>query len=130
MTEKLHSEQGVYSEDQIYVQQHLANERTFLAWVRTGTAIIGLGFLAAGLVFNSSANQEVIHKLAAFTGITSVLLGVLVILFAAKDYYIIQRGIREQKFRPRTTIIMFVFASLTIIGCALIALISMLMMWN
>ncbi|WP_153978072.1 DUF202 domain-containing protein [Paenibacillus xylanilyticus] len=35
--------------DSQYVQQHMANERTFLAWVRTGIAMVGVGFLAAGL---------------------------------------------------------------------------------
>ncbi|MDF2857771.1 MAG: hypothetical protein K0Q87_3622 [Neobacillus sp.] len=31
--------------DSRYIQQHLANERTFLAWIRTAIAIIGVGFL-------------------------------------------------------------------------------------
>jgi putative membrane protein len=26
------------------VQQHLANERTYLAWIRTAITVIGLGF--------------------------------------------------------------------------------------
>jgi uncharacterized membrane protein YidH (DUF202 family) len=32
-------------------QQHLANERTFLSWLRTCIALIGLGFIAARLGF-------------------------------------------------------------------------------
>ena len=27
----------------LYTQQHLANERTYLAWIRTAIAIIGIG---------------------------------------------------------------------------------------
>lgn len=30
-----------------YVREHLANERTFLAWVRTALGLIGLGFVLA-----------------------------------------------------------------------------------
>ncbi len=33
------------TEDSKYIQQHLANERTFLAWIRTSIAIIGIAFL-------------------------------------------------------------------------------------
>ncbi|MDA4131100.1 MAG: DUF202 domain-containing protein [Thaumarchaeota archaeon] len=29
------------------VRDHLANERTYLAWLRTGIATIGLGFVVA-----------------------------------------------------------------------------------
>ncbi|MDF9760288.1 hypothetical protein OKW24_002061 [Peribacillus simplex] len=32
-----------------YAQQHLANERTFLAWIRTVIAIVGVGFLTTSL---------------------------------------------------------------------------------
>ncbi|MBW3625040.1 MAG: DUF202 domain-containing protein [Armatimonadetes bacterium] len=29
-----------------WVRDHLANERTYLAWLRTGFTLIGLGFVA------------------------------------------------------------------------------------
>ncbi|MBA2939730.1 DUF202 domain-containing protein [Paenibacillus sp. CGMCC 1.16610] len=51
------------------VQQHLANERTFLAWVRTGIATVGLGFLASGVVFRATQYSYYIHKIAAIVGI-------------------------------------------------------------
>ena len=34
-----------------YAQQHLANERTYLAWIRTAISIVGVGFLATSLHF-------------------------------------------------------------------------------
>ena len=53
-----------------YVQQHLANERTFLAWVRTGIAMAGIGFLAASFGFHSTAYDHIAHLAAIITGIT------------------------------------------------------------
>ncbi|EEM56327.1 hypothetical protein bthur0007_58400 [Bacillus thuringiensis serovar monterrey BGSC 4AJ1] len=35
--------------DSKYMQQHLANERTYLAWLRTAISVFGLGFLVANL---------------------------------------------------------------------------------
>jgi putative membrane protein len=52
-----------------YVQQHLANERTFLAWVRTAITVIGLGFLAAGVVFRTTTFEHIGHTIAAIVGI-------------------------------------------------------------
>ena len=40
-----------------YIQQHLANERTYLAWVRTCITMVGLGFLAAGVIYRSYLND-------------------------------------------------------------------------
>ncbi|HDR5272410.1 DUF202 domain-containing protein [Bacillus thuringiensis] len=35
--------------DSKYMQQHLANERTYLAWLRTVISVSDLGFLVANL---------------------------------------------------------------------------------
>ena len=47
---------------------HAANERTFLAWVRTGIAVIAFGFIIEKfnlfvLTIASSASAEVAHRL-------------------------------------------------------------------
>lgn len=41
-------------------RDHLANERTFLAWIRTALAVIGLGVLVAKLVTTDGVLAEVI----------------------------------------------------------------------
>lgn len=37
--------------DSNYIQQHLANERTYLAWIRTALAMVGIGFLIVNIHF-------------------------------------------------------------------------------
>ncbi|CAM4169555.1 DUF202 domain-containing protein [Paenibacillus alkaliterrae] len=71
-----------------WIQQHLANERTYLAWIRTSITIMGLGFLAAGIVFQSTPYGEVGHTLAAIAGISSVMLGFIIMGLATMDYMV------------------------------------------
>ena len=46
------------------VRDHLANERTFLAWIRTSLGLIGLGFVLArmGLFLRQLAAASLIHE--------------------------------------------------------------------
>ncbi|NJP39385.1 YidH family protein [Alkalicoccus luteus] len=63
--------------DSSYIQQHLANERTFLAWVRTALAMKGLGFLVFGaelLLSDGNAGSGAIWiSLLSFTAGAAVL---------------------------------------------------------
>src|SRR3954469_12408945 len=45
-------------------RDHLANERTFLAWVRTALGLIGLGFVLArmGLFLRQLAGAGLVHE--------------------------------------------------------------------
>lgn len=67
-------------------QQHLANERTFLSWLRTSIALIGLGFIVArfglflreyGLVIknaNNAAASSFGHYQSSLIGIGIIIL--------------------------------------------------------
>jgi putative membrane protein len=82
-----------------YIQQHLANERTFLAWIRTAGAIMGIGFLATSYHFKTSAGKNgFTDQIAFFIGGYSILLGVLAIVFAQFSYLKKRRGINTQTF--------------------------------
>ena len=77
--------------------QHLDNERTFLAWVRTNVALISLGFVLARLSPSLSAAGAVnAGRIAAKTvplGIVLVVFGALVTLLAAWRYDRVNREI-------------------------------------
>lgn len=79
--------------------QFMANERTFLAWLRTSIAIIGLGFVVArfslflrefGLVMTKSGGQILqdasVHSPSSLLGLSMVGLGVLLIVYALYNY--------------------------------------------
>ncbi|SEO77017.1 putative membrane protein [Paenibacillus sophorae] len=110
-----------------YTQQHLANERTYLAWIRTAVALVGLGFLAAGIVFGDNRYSGVGHMVAAIAGISSVLLGGGVVAAATRDYLRKREGINKEQFRSASFLIRMVFISLTVIEMLLIVLVVLML---
>ncbi|HZS94289.1 MAG TPA: DUF202 domain-containing protein [Chloroflexota bacterium] len=78
----------------------LANERTFLAWMRTSITMVGLGFVVAkfGLLLREIGGPH-IHPLTAragaITGTVIVVGGVLAAIFATLKFLQIHRGIEE-----------------------------------
>ncbi|SET54605.1 putative membrane protein [Oceanobacillus limi] len=84
-----------------YIQQHLANERTFLAWIRTAIAIIGVGFLVTNLHFTSAnaAFSPIGNVLVSLIGFTSVILCILAIIMATIGYVKKGNSINKQTFR-------------------------------
>ena len=53
-------------------RDHLANERTFLAWLRTAAAVMALGLAVAGLAHRVTASSAVAGCLLVVTGVTGV----------------------------------------------------------
>lgn len=102
----------------------LAIERTFLAWIRTGLALMGFGFVVARFgVFlrelevmrNAPAGQGA----SLVTGTSLVGLGVLVTIYAAFQYHrdLTDYEMGRHRRRGRTTPII-IATSLAFIGAA------------
>src|SRR5690554_6481831 len=89
------------------LREHLANERTFLAWVRTALALIGLGFVIVKfalflkeltLLFekNNFAGTE---EFSTVIGIVIVAFGVLLPPFAFFQYKKVEKQINQQEYK-------------------------------
>ncbi|MFT9600346.1 YidH family protein [Mesobacillus sp.] len=89
-----------------YIQQHLANERTYLAWVRTSIAIIGIGFLASSLHFNNIRSvSQAADTIAVFVSIFSLLIGLMILFFATTHYFSVRKNINSQTFESASNLI-------------------------
>ncbi|WP_025026922.1 YidH family protein [Caldalkalibacillus mannanilyticus] len=102
--------------DSKYIQQHLANERTYLAWIRTALAFIGIGFLVSNLHFATpSLRFETTALFFKLIGGSSVLLGIFTIIFATVSYVQKRKNINSQTFRsPKNFIFFFSLLSILI----------------
>jgi putative membrane protein len=75
------------------LRDYLAEERTFLAWIRTGIALMGFGFLVAHFgIFGDEPNttqhasDAQLHDLSLWLGMALIAIGVTVNLFSARRY--------------------------------------------
>ncbi|MDN4523329.1 YidH family protein [Fictibacillus fluitans] len=93
--------------DSKYIQQHLANERTYLAWVRTSITIIGVGFLITNLHFSMVSENRLFEDwLAQFIGLASIFIGIIALVMSTITFFTKGKSINEQKFRfPRKSIL-------------------------
>ena len=86
--------------DSQYIQQHLANERTFLAWIRTAITVIGIGFLVTNFHYYRSENLSAMeHQIITVIGMLSILFGIATILVGTRSYLKKVKTINTQQFK-------------------------------
>lgn len=84
-----------------YAQQHLANERTYLAWLRTAISITGVGFLTTSLHFTIKiSDNQFINTLAIFLGIYACVVGFISGVLATIQYSKKRKEIQNGIFIP------------------------------
>jgi putative membrane protein len=116
-------------------QQHLANERTFLSWLRTSIALIGLGFIVArfglflqefGLVVKNTNNNNPAavsllgHYQSSLIGISIIILGIALILLALRNYLTTRSYIKKGFYIPSNFNIFAASLSLVFLGIVII----------
>jgi putative membrane protein len=79
------------------VRDHLANERTLLAWVRTALTIVGLGFVMGRLLVEEDGGRDPFLTAAS---VVLVVLGGVASLLAARRFLRTQREIDTGDFHP------------------------------
>ncbi|WEG13548.1 DUF202 domain-containing protein [Pullulanibacillus sp. KACC 23026] len=111
----------VLGESVKYAQQHLANERTYLAWIRTAVSITGVGFLTTSLHFTiKMSSNHFINRLAIFLGIFACIVGIITTAMCTVTYSRKRKEIMQGIFLPANYSINFL--SILLVGLILIIL--------
>ncbi|MBN2730154.1 MAG: DUF202 domain-containing protein [Bacteroidales bacterium] len=112
---------------------HLANERTFLAWIRTSIGIMAFGFVVEkfalflkqmSVFFDKSTTENQLppsQEYPAFIGIFLVVLGVFLVLLAFLRYKKVERQIEADTFQPSSVLNIILAVSILAVGIFLIA---------
>ncbi|HEY4878417.1 MAG TPA: DUF202 domain-containing protein [Candidatus Acidoferrales bacterium] len=108
------------------VTEHLSNERTFLAWVRTSISVIVFGFVVAkfGVTlrqffrFENLEPRETGYSL--ILGVSFMVVGILLAILAIWRYQSTRLQIEQDKFRPANTTIYIVGVVTGILGAMLV----------
>ena len=104
------------------ISDHLANERTFLAWIRTSLAIMGFGFIVErfGLLLREIGtkitNVPIPNHYSALVGITLTVLGVVVMVVALLNFLQARKAIEKKVFHPRRGFAIFMTILICLIG--------------
>ena len=113
--------------------EHLANERTFLAWVRTSIAIVSLGFVVAKfglwlerieqLAPGGSGPSREAHpsgwSMPIGTGM--MVIGALLVILAGWHHRRVSRDIEAGKVEPAIGLVYFVSALVAMLAAVMIA---------
>jgi putative membrane protein len=76
-------------------RDHLANERTLLAWIRTALTLIGIGFLIDRLAAQNQSTDWY-----AYAGILLVLLGAVMAVAGGYSFIKTRRDLTSGTFEP------------------------------
>jgi putative membrane protein len=104
------------------VDTRLANDRTYLAWLRTGIALFGLGFVVAkvALIVKPDTAQLSDQDLYSAAGVLIVLTGAALIVVGYLQHVQVFDALRidEASTRPRWP---FIITAVAVVGSLLLS---------
>lgn len=104
------------------VTDHLANERTFLAWIRTGLATITFGFVIErfALLVRELGLKGLSLHLSSLVGVSLTILGIVIMVVALLNFVQVRHAIDREDFQPRVGFAVVLTVVATLIGVVLV----------
>jgi putative membrane protein len=106
-----------------HVLDHLSNERTLLAWIRTSIAVIALGIAINRVSLFLMEIHQLVPELRAVAdrhikglGVGLIVLGIVVLVGAFWHYLRVSRAIDAETYRPSTLAMGLTSAAIVVMG--------------
>ena len=102
------------------IREHLANERTYLARLRTGIAMMGFGIVIAKLRYLfpeallAARAAGIVH--APLLGVLFAGIGLLIVMVACWRYAVVQNQIRRRNYKASKTVVIALSAIVMALG--------------
>lgn len=82
------------------IRDHLANERTYLAWMRSGVALMGFGVLIVRLRILRPPIAPQPPGSGWKLGLAFSVVGLLAVLLSTQHYFVVRNDIEEDTYEP------------------------------
>jgi len=109
--------------DRLHIREHLANERTFLSWIRTSVGILAFGFVMEKfglymrfLVGEVPAGRPAPEVHSGFFGIVFIAISAVIIVLATVRFKVTQRQIDTRAYRPSATLDLLLAATILFVA--------------
>lgn len=109
-------------------RDHLASERTFLAWLRTSLSLASVGVAVAQLLKLGSKDDTVIilPRMSKALGLCLILIAIITICIGTFRYFVIQRLLTTNEFPASRMGVGFLFTSVLLISITVFVIVMTL----
>lgn len=102
------------------VRDHLANERTYLAWMRSAIALMGFGVVIVRLRILRPPMAPQPPSTGWQLGLLFSLVGLLTVLLSTQHYFAVRRDIDEDTYEPGDRWVILFSLAVIILGAGVI----------
>ena len=106
------------SEQSNSIRTHLANERTFLAWIRSAVSLLALGLGIAAFLDHKSDEARVLLAIA------SIAVGLALVVVGYHRYRVMRHQIEHgERYSPYTRLVSFAAVCMALLACGAAAVV-------
>ena len=116
----LFSDNGHETSDEALIRTHLANERTFLAWLRSSVVLLGVALGAIAFATENGPARFLALTLGGFTAFA----GVLMVAWAYVSFEVTLSDIERRSYRPPRRLVLAASALLIVTGVIILGVLA------